>query len=61
MVTKIKCLECGDVITSSHRHDMIWCSCGGLFIDGGDDYCRVGGRNLWNYETIEEEVKCIKE
>lgn len=50
----IKCLECNTIIESKHRHDMVWCKCGGLFIDGGEDYVRVGGRNIYNYEYIEE-------
>lgn len=53
-MAKIKCLECGDIIESKHRHDMVWCSCGGLFIDGGDEYIRIGGRNIYNYENIED-------
>lgn len=36
----IKCLEC---------------KCGRLFIDGGKDYVRIGGRNIDNYEHVEEE------
>ena len=40
---KIKCLKCGDIIESMHRHDFKWCSCKSVFIDGGDDYTRCGG------------------
>lgn len=43
MGQKIKCAKCGDVIESLFRHDMKWCSCGAIFIDGGDDYTRMGG------------------
>ena len=39
----IKCLKCGDVIESKHRHDFVMCSCKSCFVDGGHDYCRVGG------------------
>lgn len=40
---KIKCLKCGDVIESMHRHDFKRCSCGNIFVDGGEDYFRFGG------------------
>lgn len=53
-MAKIKCLECGDIIESKHRHDMMWCSCQGLFIDGGNDYVRVGGRNIYNYDVVKD-------
>lgn len=42
-LTQIKCLKCGDVIDSKHRHDFVWCKCQNVFIDGGDDYTRYGG------------------
>ena len=35
-----KCLVCGDVIESKHRHDFVTCSCGNLSVDGGKDYLR---------------------
>lgn len=43
MVTGIKCLMCGDVLVSEHRHDFKFCSCGEAFVDGGRDYLRFGG------------------
>ena len=39
-----RCLRCGDVIESKHRHDLRWCSCRSLFVDGGLAYARFG----WN-------------
>lgn len=39
----VRCLKCGDVIESKYRHDFVSCSCGQTFVDGGLDYCRVGG------------------
>ena len=47
-----KCKKCGDLIWSSYRHDMVWCKCGAIAIDGGEDYCRLTG-NLDDMETIE--------
>jgi len=37
------CLECRDIIHSTHRHDFVRCKCGKSFLDGGDDYFRAGG------------------
>ena len=45
----IRCKKCGDVIESKYRHDWVSCSCGACFVDGGYDYCRIGG----NFEDIE--------
>lgn len=55
VVEKIKrnaarCLKCGDVIESKHRHDFRACSCGAIFVDGGLDYLRRGG----DFDAIED-------
>ena len=46
-----KCLNCGDEIVSSSRHDFQECSCGDVFVDGGEDYLRHGFKNRENYEN----------
>lgn len=51
---KIKCCECGTVI-SSRNGKMVWCECKGLFLDANEYYARIGGRNYKNYEVIEDE------
>lgn len=43
MGTAIMCRQCGDVIRSFYRHDFKPCSCGAIYIDGGEDYFRTGG------------------
>lgn len=43
MSAKVKCAICNDIIQSKHRHDFVRCGCGAIFVDGGDDYLRVGG------------------
>ena len=35
-----RCLDCGDEIVSTHRHDFRRCSCGRLAVDGGHAYRR---------------------
>lgn len=37
---KAKCLLCGDIIESKHRHHFVRCSCGKLSVDGGLIYLR---------------------
>lgn len=39
----IKCKKCGDIIESKNIHDMKWCKCGAIGIDGGKDYLRRCG------------------
>lgn len=43
MGERIRCKKCGDILQSKHRHDFQMCKCRACYIDGGDDYCRVGG------------------
>ena len=50
---RIKCLKCGDIIESMHRHDFVQCSCGACFVDGGHDYMRIGG-NDGDWEDLSE-------
>ena len=42
LVNKAKCLRCGDIIESKHRHDYVECRCGSIFVDGGKEYLRRG-------------------
>lgn len=44
-----QCRLCGDVIVSRHRHDWRACSCGEIFVDGGNDYLRRGARDMDNF------------
>ena len=37
---KAKCVKCGIVIESKHRHDFVGCPCGAIAIDGGNEYIR---------------------
>ena len=41
---RAKCKLCGDVIESKHRHDFVTCKCKAIFVDGGSDYWRGGGK-----------------
>lgn len=39
---RCKCNLCGDVIESKGVHDLVRCSCGRIFTDGGKEYVRRG-------------------
>lgn len=39
-----KCLKCGDIVFSAHRHDFKSCSCGATSVDGGMAYVRRVGK-----------------
>jgi hypothetical protein len=39
----VQCLSCNDIVYSSDRHDMVYCSCGKQAIDGGFDYTKLTG------------------
>ena len=58
---RAKCLKCGDIIESVHRHDFVECSCGSIFVDGGHDYLRrgfpSGDPGEWIIEELSEEVE----
>lgn len=53
---KAMCNKCKDVIESKYRHDFVSCSCGAIYIDGGNDYCRRGG-NKEDFIDIFEEIE----
>jgi hypothetical protein len=41
---KAQCRKCKDIIESTYRHDFRFCSCGAIFVDGGKEYMRRGGK-----------------
>jgi hypothetical protein len=54
-MSKLKCKKCGDIIESKHRHDLRWCSCHSCYVDGGNDYFRIGYYDRNDIEIIDEE------
>lgn len=44
-----RCNGCGDEIESRHRHDFQACSCGSIFVDGGNSYFRAGAKRLEDF------------
>lgn len=53
----LKCLKCGDILESKHRHDYKTCSCDNAMIDGGLDYQRWG----WRYPDSIEDLSVSEE
>lgn len=51
-LNQAKCLVCGDMIVSKHRHDFVWCSCKRLAVDGGSWM----SRRLFNDASMIEEM-----
>jgi len=49
---EIKCLKCNDVIRSTNRHHMEWCSCKSCAIDGGSWYAKIVG----DVKNIEDRI-----
>lgn len=50
---KAQCKQCNKVLVSTHRHDYQSCDCPNLTsIDGGWDYCAIGGKDLNKIEVI---------
>lgn len=50
IINKVRCRKCDDIIESKYRHDMVWCKCGSVAVDGGKDYQRLTG-NVDNIDT----------
>ena len=53
---KIKCKKCGDIIESKFTHDMVWCKCGSVAVDGGKEYQRLTG----DLENIDDSYSIYK-
>jgi len=53
---EVKCLKCGDVVFSAHRHDFKYCSCGNIGVDGGLEYIRRIGHGLSDGSYVERSM-----
>lgn len=52
LINSAKCLRCGDVLVSEHRHDFATCSCGNLSIDGGPEYLKRCCHDLNQFQEL---------
>ena len=55
-ITALVCPKCKDTIFSRTRHDMRFCSCGTVAIDGGFDYCKVSGKPPLEFKELDLDV-----
>lgn len=39
---RARCSQCLQVVESKHRHDLRFCKCGAIHVDGGKDYIKRG-------------------
>lgn len=58
---RIRCNHCGDVIESVSRHELNYCSCKTVFVDGGKDYLRRGFMNSRDDFTELSETRKIEQ
>jgi hypothetical protein len=53
ILNRVKCLECGEILISQHRHDYNTCGCPNhTGVDGGGDYLRCGGKEMSKVNPI---------
>jgi ribosomal protein L37AE/L43A len=51
---QVKCNKCGDIIRSRNRHDMVYCKCGTVAVDGGSWYLKRAFKEEGDYEELSE-------
>lgn len=59
MRNAIRCLTCNKELESKHRHDWVVCDCGigsdtVVYIDGGNDYYRMGAGKDAKWEHLDD-------
>ena len=37
---RAQCRRCGEILESRSVHELVWCGCGSIAVDGGHDYLR---------------------
>lgn len=58
LVNGIKCRKCDCIVYSRATHDMRYCECGAIAIDGGREYLKVSG-NLDDVESVIVSIKAF--
>jgi len=56
---QIKCLVCGGVVYYAHRHEVKYCACGNIFVDGGMEYLRRGFKD--KYKVLDQSIVLSEE
>jgi len=57
IMNKARCKLCGTIVESKHRHDLVWCECGEIAVDGGNDYHKGTAKNMENFIRIRKDSK----
>lgn len=60
IVAALLCKSCNHAVFSRCRHDMRWCKCRSIAIDGGFDYCRVLSKEDAQMDQIQLEIPVSK-
>jgi len=55
MRNRAKCKLCLSLIESFSTHDFVRCSCGEIFVDGGQSYLRCGANDFKNFIRVEDD------
>ena len=58
---RIQCKQCGDIIESFHTHDLKYCKCRKVGIDGGLEYAKRLIPSGANWEEYIEDLSEWKE
>jgi Zn-finger nucleic acid-binding protein len=58
IVSAIQCPNCKATVFSRARHDMRWCPCGAVAIDGGRDYSKISFNGDKQPEFFQLVVAC---
>lgn len=54
------CGECGDIMTSHHRHDFVTCKCGASSLDGGTDYVKLSGSAITTTVYTDDDFEIVR-
>lgn len=49
---RARCKNCGDIIESRYTHEMVWCSCRSIAVDGGHSYIRQMAKDFDFFEDL---------
>ncbi|MFB1052258.1 hypothetical protein [Paraliobacillus sp. JSM ZJ581] len=56
IVNKVRCKKCNDIIESKYIHDMQYCKCKSIYIDGGKEYQRCGWKSGKQDDYIDDYI-----
>ena len=57
-ISGLFCHRCYSVVFSRSRHDMRFCQCGAIAIDGGRDYSKVCYQSLDDFDICNITLQC---